>query len=91
MMHVVFTVLVYSIIQMYLSRKGLRDLSNKTINTLRQEERLGKDAVVVYSKGYFATLDLDETMYITVTLEGAPRKRLAKWLKDFKDRRTRAP
>jgi hypothetical protein len=91
MMHVVFTVLVYSIIQMYLSRKGLRDLANKTINTLRRDERLGKDAVVVYAKGYFAILDLDETMYITVTLEGAPRKRLTKWLKDFKDRRTRAP
>jgi len=91
MMHVVFTVLVYSLIQMYLMRKGLQDLANKTINTLRQDEQLGKDAVIVYSKGYFGTFEVDEVVYIALTLEGAPRKRLTKWIKDFKSRRIRAP
>ena len=91
MMHVVFTIMVYSLIQMYLMRKQLQDLANKTINTLRQEERLGRDAVIVYAKGNFATLDVDELCEILLTLEGAPRKRLTRWIKEFKSRRIRAP
>lgn len=92
MMHVVFTIMVYSHIQMYLMRKQLQELANKTINTLRQEERLGKDAVIVYAKGNFATFDVDEYTDILLNqLKGAAHKRLAKWIKEFKSRRIRAP
>ena len=91
MMHVVFTVLVYSLIQMYLMRKGLQDLANKTINSLRQDERLGRDAVIVYAKRCFGTFDVDEIMHISLTMEGAPRKRLTKWVEEFRNRRIRAP
>lgn len=91
MMHVVFTVMVYSHIQMYLMRKQLQDLANKTINTLRQEERLGRDAVIVYAKGNFTTFDVDEYTDILLHLEGAPRKRIARWIKEFRSRRIRAP
>jgi hypothetical protein len=90
-MHVVFTVLVYSLIQMYLMRKNLQQLANKTIDSLRQEERLGKDAVIVYSKGYFATLDIDELCDILLDLEEPARKRLSKWVKEFKSHKIRAP
>lgn len=91
MMHVVFTILVYSHIQMYLMRKQLQELANKTIDSLRQEERLGKDAVIVYSKGNFATFDVDEYSDILLNLQEPARKRLARWVKEFKSRRIRAP
>ncbi len=91
MMHVVFTIMVYSHIQMYLMRKQLQDLANKTIDTLRQEERLGKDAVIVYAKGNFTTFDVDELCEILLTLEGAPRQRLTRWIKEFRSCRIRAP
>ncbi len=90
-MQVVFVLLVYSLIQIYLNRKDLSKLANKNIASWRQEERLGKQAVVVYSRGYFTTLDLDEYTDIIISLEGAPRKRLAKWIKEFKQRKTRGP
>jgi len=91
MMHVVFTILVYSLIQMYLVRKQLQELANKTINSLRQQERLGKDAVIVYAKKNFATFNVDEYSDILLNLEGPPKKRLARWVKEFKSRKIRAP
>ncbi len=33
-----------------------RDLAKKTIETLRKEERMGKDAVLIYANGAFAVL-----------------------------------
>ena len=85
--HVVFVLLVYSLIQLYLKRKHLSDLANKTITTLRSEERLGKDAVIVYSREYFAVFDLDEYTDIIMKLEGAPRQRLRSWIKEFRKRK----
>lgn len=82
---------VYSLIQMYLMRKQLQTLANKTINSLRQDERLGKDAVIVYAKGNFATFDVDEYSVILLQLKEPARKRLARWVKEFKARRIRAP
>jgi hypothetical protein len=35
------------------------ELATKTIESLRQEERLGKDAVIVYAEKYFAVFDVD--------------------------------
>ena len=85
--HVVFVLLVYSLIQLYLKRKHLSDLANKTITTLRSEERLGKDAVIVYSRENFAVFDLDEYTDIIMKLEEAPRQRLRSWIKEFRKRK----
>ena len=48
--HVLFTLLTCSLVQLYLSKKHLSDPADKTIDSLRHEERLGKDSVVVYGK-----------------------------------------
>ena len=48
--HVCFTLLTYSLLQMYLRREDLQKLTHKMISTLRAEEHLGKDAVLVYAK-----------------------------------------
>ena len=42
--HVAFTLLTYSLLQLYLNKHHLTDLANKTINTLREEQKSGNRA-----------------------------------------------
>jgi len=91
MAQVVFTVLVYSLLQMYLMREEMQELAHKTIETLQQEERLGKNAVLVYAKGHFGIFDLDEFMDMTLSIEGEPKERLHRWVKKFRAEKIRAP
>jgi hypothetical protein len=57
--HVAFTLMTYSLLQLFLNKRHLTDLANKTIETLREEQKLGKDSVIVYKKNNFAVLDFD--------------------------------
>jgi len=91
MAQVVFTVLVYSLLQMYLMRKEMKELAHKTIETLQQEERLGTNAVLVYARGHFGIFDLDEFMDMTLSIEGEPKERLHRWVKKFRAEKIRAP
>lgn len=81
--HILFTLLVYSLIQIYLNIEKLNSLANKTMESLRAEESMGNDAVIMHSKGYYATLDTHEALYYVVELEGLPRARFKKWIKQF--------
>lgn len=81
--HVLFTLLTYSLVQLYLIKKHLSELADKTIESLRREERLGKDAVVVYGKRNYAVFDLDEYTNIIAYLQPEARERFCSWLKRF--------
>jgi len=83
--HVLFTLLTYSLVQLYLSKKHLSELADKTIDTLRQQERLGKDSVVVYGKQHFAVFDLDHYTSIIAHLQPQARDRLCAWLERFRE------
>lgn len=89
--HVLFSILVYTLIQLYLSRKQLQSLANKTINSLKQEEKLGTNTVIVYARQNFATFDVDEFAEILLELKEPSRIRLLKWIKVFKQRKIRSP
>lgn len=78
-----FTLLTYSLVQLYLSKKHLSELADKTIDTLRQQERLGKDSVVVYGKHNFAVFDLDHYTSIVAHLLPQARERFCAWLERF--------
>lgn len=82
--HVIFTLLTYTLLQLYLSRKNLRKLANKTIETLKQEEKFGNNAVIVYAKNCFATFSVKEYTKILLALEGKPKIRLKNWVEAFK-------
>jgi hypothetical protein len=82
--HVMFTLLTYSLIQLYLNKQHLNQLAHKTIASLRQEEQLGTHSVIVYSQEYFAVFDLDDYTDIIVDLKESARLRLQKWIKQFK-------
>lgn len=85
--HVCFTLLTYSLLQLYLRRKDLQEQTHKMIETLRQEERVGKDAVVVYAGSYFAVFDLDDYTIRVAGLEETPRQRLMKIMQAQKEER----
>lgn len=89
--HVFFVLLTYTLIQLYLKATHHEELATKTIETLKQEERLGKDAVIVYAEKYFAVFDLDEYTAIILYLKTAPRERMRRWIKRFKRNKIRAP
>ena len=89
--HVIFTLLTYTLLQLYLSRKNLQKLANKTIETLKQEEKFGKNAVIVYAKDCFATFSVREYTRILLALEGKPKIRLKNWNEAFMKRKIRSP
>ncbi len=89
--HVVFVLLVYTLIQLYLKATHHEELATQTIETLKQEERLGKDAVIVYAEKYFAVFDLDEYTDIILHLKPNAHQRMCRWIKKFRREKIRAP
>jgi len=89
--HIIFTLLVYSLIQIYLNVEKLSRLANKTMEALRYEESLGENATIMYADGYYATLDNEEGLYYVAFLEGDSLKRFRKWIKNFLAQKYRAP
>ncbi len=85
--HVCFTLLTYSLLQLYLQRKDLRENTHQMISTLRREERLGKDAVLVYADDDFGIFDLDDYTFRVAGLEETPRQRLMGIMKRQKEAR----
>lgn len=81
--HIIFTLLVYSLIQIYLNVEKLNKLANKTMEALRYEESLGKNVMIMYADGYYAALDNEEGLYYVAFLEGDSLKRFRKWIKNF--------
>jgi hypothetical protein len=84
--HVLFTLLTYSLIQLYLNKNHLNAIANKTIQSLKNEEQMGINSVIVYSGNYFAVFDLDDYTEIIIDLKDEARLRLQKWIKVFKQR-----
>jgi len=81
-----FTLLTYSLIQLYLNKKHLNALANKTISSLKSEEQMGTNSVIVYSGNYFSVFDLDDYTEIIADLNDEARLRLQKWIKGFRKR-----
>jgi hypothetical protein len=84
--HVLFTLLTYSLVQLYLNKTHLNAIANKTIQSLRSEEQMGINNVIVYSGTYFAVFDLDDYTEIIIDLNEEASSRLQKWIKVFKQR-----
>ncbi len=89
--HVFFVLLTYTLIQLYLKATHNEELAVQTIESLRQEEGLGNDAVIVYAGENFAVFDVDELIDIVLDLKENSRVRLSKWIKKFRREKIRAP
>jgi hypothetical protein len=78
--HVLFTLLTYTLVQLHLVKKHLVDLTSKTIESLKAEESVGTNSVIVYHGGYFAVFNLDDYTLIVADLEPHARDRLKTWI-----------
>ena len=83
--------LVYTLVQLYLNNAKRSELTSRTVETLRHEERLGVNAVIVYAGHFFATFDLDEYTHILLHLRPAPLERMRKWINLSRRSKTRPP
>ena len=85
--HVCFTLLTYSLLQLYLQRKDLQEKTNRMISTLRVDESLGKDSVLVYAKDNYGVFDLDDYTLKVAELDGQPKEKIkATMVKQKRDR-----
>lgn len=82
--HIIFSILVYSLIQIYLNNKNLISLANRTIDALKADERAGKNSVIMCAGEYYAVLDPDEGLYYVAFLEPAALNRFRKWITQFR-------
>lgn len=89
--HVFFVLLTYSLIQLYLKATHNEEFATKTFNTLREDERMGKDGIIVYTAGDFAIFDWDEYTDIILNLKKDARVRLSRWLKAYQKRKLKPP
>ena len=78
--HVLFTLLTYSLIQLYLMKKHLITQTNRTIETFKSMETMGKECVIVYYSNEFAIFDLDYYTKTIMSLEESSKLRLNKWI-----------
>jgi hypothetical protein len=78
--HILFTLLTYSLVQLHLVKKHLVELTTKTIDTLKAEEKTGTNSVIVYHGGYFAVFNLDDYTYIVADLNPQAREKLKTWI-----------
>lgn len=74
--HVCFTLLTYSLLQLYLRRSDLQEKTHQMMSTLRRDERMGKDAVLVYARENYGIFDLDDYTSRVAGLQDTPRQRL---------------
>lgn len=82
--HTIFSLLVYSLIQVYLNVSSLKRLANRTIEALKADEKAGKDCVIMCAGTYYAVLDPDESLYYVAFLEPEPLERFRKWITQFR-------
>jgi hypothetical protein len=79
--HLAFTTLSYSMLQLYLRRNNLQKETHKMINSLRNNEQSGRDAVIIYAGDCFGTMDLDYCLSVVAGMEEEPRKKIQSLMK----------
>ena len=83
--HVCFILLTYSLLQLYLRRKDLKDVTRQTIETIRREESLGRNAVIVYYEGGFAIFDLNDCLLKTISMPSESQRKRGSVLEKQKE------
>jgi len=87
--HIIFSILVYSLIQVYLNNKNLNRLANRTIDVLKADEAAGKNSVIICAGDYYAAIDPDEGYYHVAFLEGEALERFRKFISRFRKNKYR--
>lgn len=74
--HIVFTLLTYSLIELYLRWRERWDLTGSFLRTLQREHSLGQHGVVAYAGDRFATYDQEDYTKILLQLDRPSRRQM---------------
>jgi hypothetical protein len=74
---VVFIMLAYDLLQIYLLRRGRKDLNSKTLPRIRQQLLPSDNYLIVYWQNYYALFRPFELIGLVVTLGEEARKKIA--------------
>ena len=85
--HVCFTLLTYSLLQIYLRRNDLQQQTRKMLQTLHADESLGIRSVLVYAEDCYAVFDLDDYTIRVAKMAETPRQRLTAIMQAQKEER----
>ena len=75
---VVFIMLTYNLLQLYLLKKGRRELNKRTLPRVRQQLLPSDNHVIVYFQNYYALFTPVELVEFLVTLGEEARNKIAK-------------
>ena len=73
---VVFIMLSYNLLQLYLLRRGRRELNNKTLPHIRQQLLPSDNHIIVYFENYYGLFTPIEYTHIIASLKDKPRKKI---------------
>ncbi|MBW2569912.1 MAG: transposase [Deltaproteobacteria bacterium] len=73
---VVFIMLSYNLLQLYLLRRGRKELNNKTLPHIRQQLLPSDNHIIVYFENYYGLFAPLEYTHIIASLEDKPRKKI---------------
>jgi len=73
---VVFIMLSYNLLQLYLLRRGRKELNNKTLPHIRQQLLPSDNHIIVYFENYYGLFTPIEYTHIIASLEDKPRKKI---------------
>ena len=85
--HLCFILLTYSLLNLYLRQEDLRQHTHQMIQTLKQEESLGKNVILVYANDCFGVFNLDDYSLTLVELESSAKVKIKEALKEQKIQR----
>ena len=73
---VLFFMLSYNLLQLYLLRRGRKELNNKTLPRIRQQLLPSDNHIIVYFENYYGLFTPLEYTHIIASLEDKPRKKI---------------
>jgi len=74
---VVFIMLAYNLLQLYLLKRGRKELNQKTLPRIRQQLLPSDNHIIVYYQNYYGLFRPFELMGFVVTLHEQARKKIA--------------
>ena len=74
---VVFILLAFNLLQIYLLKRGRKELNQKTLPRIRQQLLPSDSHIIVYYQNYYGLFRPFELMGFVVTLREEPRKKIA--------------
>ena len=75
--HICFTLLTYSLLQLYLRQQDLENKTNQFIQSLKDEKEFGKSTVAIYAGNNFATMSFDKFLVTTLGLSDSSREKIS--------------